>query len=392
MNICFVYQSDYPWDIRVEKFLYSLRDRGYRVFLVCRNLKSRKEREVNDNINFRRLPRLPSTLNWLNKILSLPFYLNFYWLYHIVQCVRNDQCDVIIIRDLPLLPLGIIVAKIFRIKIIYDMAECYPNMYKSMLKLEENKLKNFIFKNQFIATAVEYVSVHAVDNIIVMIEESRDRLINKGVASDKILIIKNTPRLSAVVPSKRKYENKPVLKLLYVGFVTGLRGIDLTIKALAKYYSSKKDIDPLIEFNIIGIGTAINSLKQLIHHYNLDECIHLHGWCSHDVVKEFFNKSDVGILTYPQCAHWNSTIPNKLFDYMAMGLPVIASEVRPIKRIVDETGCGICIDPDDYDAFIAALYKMTNPEYRAQVGQRGISAVSDKYNWEHDIKKLWTIL
>ena len=391
MKICFVYQSDYPWDVRVEKLIKSISGRGHQVFLVCRNMKRRTLREVSDGINMRRLPFLPAMPISINKIISIPFYINPVWIFHIMQCVRKDKCDVIIIRDLPLLLMGIVVAKLLRKQIIYDMAECYPNMYQSMLMLENNKIVNFLLKNHYIASIVEFIAIHNVDNIIVMIEESRERLLAKGVDQDKILIIKNTPSIKDQLGKSKKYEEKKTLRLLYVGFVTRLRGIEFAIEGLNYYYNHIVS-DIRVEFNVIGIGPALGYLEGLINKYKLDKYVNLLGWCSHGVVEEFYKDSDVGVLTYPQCSHWNSTIPNKLFDYMAMGMPIIASEVKPIKRIIDDVGCGVTINPDNPKTFSTCLLKMLDCDYRNQLGIRGIEAIKNKYNWENDIKKLWKIL
>ena len=181
MKICFVYQSDYPWDVRVEKLVQSIRSRGHEVFLVSRNIKRRARTEVVDDINMRRLPFFPAIPTAMNKMISIPFYFNPLWFYYIMKCVRKDKCDVIIVRDLPLLFMGIIVARILKKRIIYDMAECYPNMYQSMLQLESKKIGNFILKNHYLATIIEYISIHNVNNIIVMIEESRTRLLSQNI-------------------------------------------------------------------------------------------------------------------------------------------------------------------------------------------------------------------
>jgi len=391
MKICLVYQSNYPWDVRVEKISKSITNKGHDVYILCRNTANKKRKEQLDGLNIRRLRYIKILRDIGNKIISAPFYFNIFWLYYIIKCVNEEKCDTIIVRDLPLLLMGVIASIILRKKIIYDMAECYPNMYKSMLKFEDKKLFNFFIKNHILASAIERICINLSDNIISMIEESRERLISKKVNKDKILIIRNVPSKYSFPGLQREYNQKKKLKLLYVGFITKLRGIDLAIEGI-RYYCKCCNNSTDIEFNIIGKGTAMDYIISLIDKYNLNEIVKLHGWCDFEKVKKYYNLSDIGILTYPQCEHWNSTIPNKLFDYMAMGMPIIASDVIPIKRIISEVNCGLTYDAYDFKKFAEILNIMKDSKARKQFGTNGYIAIQTKYNWEHDIDKLWNII
>ena len=60
-----------------------------------------------------------------------------------------------------------------------------------------------------------------------------------------------------------------------------------------------------------------------------------------DVERSFRRTMDVGLVPHHADEAWNTTIPNKLFDYMAAGLPVISSDARPCARILRSTGAGL---------------------------------------------------
>ena len=167
-----------------------------------------------------------------------------------------------------------------------------------------------------------------------------------------------------------------------MGFVTEIRGIDLAIRGINVLHSRRPDIK--LKFDIIGIGAAVPDLKDLMAQFGLEELVTCHGWCDHDFVDELYEQCNVGVLTYQNCPHWNHTIPNKLFDYMLAGYPVLATTVKPIARIVKATGCGVICDDESPESVANALELLIDPENRQEMGLAGQKAVVDRYNWEAD--------
>jgi glycosyltransferase involved in cell wall biosynthesis len=81
--------------------------------------------------------------------------------------------------------------------------------------------------------------------------------------------------------------------------------------------------------------------------------------------------------------------PVKLFEYMAAGLPVVASNFPLWKEIVEGNRCGITVDPLDPKAIAQAIeYLLAHPEEARQMGENGRRAVEEKYNWEKEAEKL----
>ncbi|MDP1879594.1 MAG: hypothetical protein Q8K60_01480, partial [Parachlamydiaceae bacterium] len=88
MRVCFVYKSDYPWDVRVEKLVQSIINNGHEVFLVCRNIDKKPLRETYEGIHMRRLFFFQSFNRQVYNFVTVPFYLNLFWLYYIIKCVK----------------------------------------------------------------------------------------------------------------------------------------------------------------------------------------------------------------------------------------------------------------------------------------------------------------
>ena len=82
-------------------------------------------------------------------------------------------------------------------------------------------------------------------------------------------------------------------------------------------------------------------------------------------------------------------MPNKLFEYMAAGLPVVASNFPLWKEIIEGNECGLCVDPLDPRAIAQAIeHLIINPGEAQRMGENGQRAVLEKYNWEKESVKL----
>ena len=385
-RICFVYKEDFPWDVRVEKILRTLSDAGYEMSLICRNNKRLPRRENESGFDIFRLPHLPGFGGRLNNLLSIPFYFNPFWFFWIWNYSRSIKPKIMIVRDLPLMPLSILVGKILGIRVVFDMAECYPEMYASTLQFSDSKISKRVLKNPGFARVMEKFSFRHGDHVFVMIEESRDRLLRIGANPEKITIVSNTPS-PVGTEQPRRHEASDVLRLLYVGFVTRIRGIDNVLHGLRAYLDTQ-NTPARIEFNVVGIGAALSDYRQLCRELKLDDHVKFHGWCSQDEVDDLYSSSDIGVLTYHVCSHWNHTIPNKIFDYMLAGMPVLATDVVPVKRIVESVGCGMIFRDYDAEAFAHCLARLADAELRNQMAAQGTEAIVSQYNWEVDTVRM----
>ena len=92
----------------------------------------------------------------------------------------------------------------------------------------------------------------------------------------------------------------------------------------------------------------------------------------------------------PTTLNHRLTTPNKLFEAMAAGVPVLASDLPGMSTIVRETGCGRLVDPARTDQIAAALRDMLeHPADRAAMGSRALDAVRDRYNWPSQAANLF---
>ncbi len=389
MRCLFIYKEEFPWDVRVEKIINGLIGAGHEVVLVCRNLAQAPVEERFNEFTIRRLPRTKWLPGFFRKALNVALWFNPIWLVTILRAVVAFRPQLIIVRDLPLVAAGVIAARFSRSRVIFDMAECYPEMYRSARQFEQARQAVDFIKSPWLAERYERSAVKAVDHIFVMIDESRDRLLRIGVDSAKVTIVSNTPPLARIPARPRVHEGQD-LRIIYVGFITRLRGLDYLICGVREFLSSAAKAQ--ISLDIVGKGEASHELLALVKKLHLESHVRIHGWLPQSTVSELFSQSNVGALTYRICSHWNHTIPNKIFDYMAAGLPVLATAVEPIERILRANDCGLVCRGDDPSDVAKSLSKLMDPSLRQRLGNNGHEAVRGQYNWEADERRMVQVL
>lgn len=381
-----MFKEDYPWDVRVEKIVRALVRHGHDVVLVCRNLDRLPEREEGPGFLIRRLPPLRRWPRVVRKLLNVPAWCNPLWLAVLWRNVRAQRTQVIIVRDLPLMLAGIVIGRLLGARVVFDMAECYPEMYRSIQRFTGFNLTRAIVRNPAITAVYERLVLSLCDHALVVIEESRDRLLRMGVPGKKITVVSNTPDISRA-DDRVKYHEGRELRLVYVGFLTRLRGLDVLLEGVRKFLDMSGGSSP-IKVDLIGKGSAREELEERVGQLDLGPIVTIHGWLEPKQVEGLLDRGNVGVLPYRVCEHWNHTIPNKLFDYMAAGMPVLATEVGPIARIVRAVGCGVICRDQDPDDLAQCLSRLANPEIRQSLASAGVRGVRERHNWEMDERRL----
>jgi glycosyltransferase involved in cell wall biosynthesis len=389
MRILHIWDGDYPWDVRVEKINDTLLENGHEVVLVCRNLARKQLVEEHRGITIYRLPILGGGNEYLNGMLSFPFFFNPIWKQHTLDIAKKTKAELIIVRDLPLALMGINVGKIMGIPVIMDMAENYPCMLEAMIQCDKGNILNYLIRNPYLAKLVEKRVFNDIDGVMVVIDESRDRLISLGVDPKKITIINNTPPSNTIYshevldkPIDDIFHNPDNLILLYNGLTNPARGILDFVSTMPKILEKH----PNVKLVINGKGKHDNQIYKVVKTLNLEKSVYHKGWVSYEDKLKYLYHCDVGLIPYFITSHWNTTIPNKIFDYMAMKKPVLSSNIIPTARIMKETGSGLVYDRNNVHDLCDKIGQLMDKNNRQTFGENGYQAIINQYNWDNDKK------
>src|SRR6185437_13478873 len=195
-SIVYVWDADYPWDVRTEKVTLALTRAGHTVNIVARNRAWKQSTEVLPEGTVRRMAPWKGLGRRLDNALSFPAFFSPRWINLIDRTCRDAKADLIIVRDLPLCPTAISCGKRLGIPVVLDMAENYRASMRMLWEPARNTLFDFFASNPSITATVERSCVRDVDHIIVVVEESANRVAALGVPRDKLTVVSNTPPLA----------------------------------------------------------------------------------------------------------------------------------------------------------------------------------------------------
>ncbi len=385
-----IYAEDYPWDVRIEKILGGLAIHGHNVSLVCRNLNRSDRTEQIGNILCLRVLN-PRIGRFWQSLFSIPAFFNPVWKLAIREAISINQIDLVIVRDLPLAPLALSEANHAGIPCIVDMAENHPEMWKQVGLNDSWKIRSFIFKNPYLAKKMEFNVANSSAVIFVVVEEMQNHLLSLGANPNNVYVVSNTPELKNVsqCPTPTSVTlGKKYLDIVYTGLITKRRGLDKVIETL----STLKNMTPLPRLQIIGAGDNVEELKKLTQSLQCEHQIHFHGWVDHKNLTAMIAEFDVGIIPHPRNGHTDNTIPNKIFDYMAVGKPVLVSNARPLKRLVENFNCGRVYIDGSLDSMANAIKAFSDWGQNFEMGVNGYNAVRLQYNWKTDFKRVLEII
>lgn len=113
------------------------------------------------------------------------------------------------------------------------------------------------------------------------------------------------------------------------------------------------------------------------------------GFISRDKVSEILGQVKLCLLLFHPEPNHIAAQPNKLFEYLSAGFPVVASDFPLWREIIDGAKCGLLVDPFDVKAIAEAIiWLLENPHEAEVMGKRGQEAVDQKFNWNTEADKL----
>jgi glycosyltransferase involved in cell wall biosynthesis len=167
--------------------------------------------------------------------------------------------------------------------------------------------------------------------------------------------------------------------LIYVGGVSFSRGLREMVEAAERL--------PKVRLHLVG---SIEGSGERAYLEKRDPTrVVVEPWMQPLDVYRRLAQADIGIALLHSIPRYRDALPVKLFEYMAAGLPVIASDFPAWREIVSVSNCGLLVDPAKIDAFCEAVaFLAGNPTERQRMGENGRRAVKTTYSWQRESGEL----
>ncbi len=364
---------------------------GFRIDRIDRNpihYRLLRGMKIGVGIARRRLPfaflfaPLTPLLVALRRALLVPhkplMFLDYYWRAYRLVCA--DPPQALHAHDLNTLPVAAALARRLRLPLTYDAHELYPEM--STLSPREAATWRFL----------ERRLARRADHVLTVCDSIAAELVRRyGVARPTVLL--NCPAVTngghadgpvgdlvAHIATKSPAGGaEPVI--LYQGGFSPNRGLDTLVRSAHGVGRGA--------ILLMGWGPLEDELRELIAGERLERRVRIVAPVPPEQVVAHAARAAVGVIPYEPVGLNNTyTTPNKLFDYMAAGLPVAASRLPELTRFVEGGGIGLTFTPGDPADLAGALNAiLADPARYARMRERAAAAAA-RYTWERESRKL----
>lgn len=292
----------------------------------------------------------------------------------VLEAALALDADVYHLHDPELLPAGLKLKRRGK-RVIFDAHEDLPRQILSKPYLHPLLRRSI----SAMAGGFERFACRRLDAVVAATPAIRDKFTGLGIAATDVNNFPMPGELEADVPWNEKGKN-----VCYVGGITAIRGIREVVEAMAL---TKTDA----QLNLGG-GFPERDVKAQVETSPGWSKVHELGFLSRDEMRETLGRSVAGLVTFLPFPNHVDAQPNKMFEYMSAGLPVIASDFPLWREIIEGNACGICVDPLDPAAIAAAIDRLVgDPDVARKMGENGRRAVRERYNWAVEEQKLFAL-
>ncbi|MEM4330379.1 MAG: glycosyltransferase family 4 protein [Candidatus Bilamarchaeaceae archaeon] len=356
-KVCHISTVHPLYDTRIfYKECTSLANAGYNVSLVIQHIRS----EIINGIQVVPLPKPKNRLERLTKTSI-----------HALALSCTTYADIYHFHDPEIFFIGLIF-KLLGKKVIYDAHEDTPKQILSKQYIP----KFFRPMVSKLAQFLENFSAKKFDAIVCSTPTIRDRFLKLGCNA---IDVANYPLLSEFKSINPDWSKKD-RAVCYVGNIVKIRGIFEIVEAI----SLTKGVKLFLAGNFVE-KKEFETIKKRKGWENVEYL----GFIDRYHLASVFSKSIAGLVILHPTLNYIDALPVKMFEYMAAGLPVIASNFSLWREIVEGNKCGICVNPlNPKEIAEAIMYLINNTDVAKEMGENGRNVVFEKYNWEIESNKL----
>jgi glycosyltransferase involved in cell wall biosynthesis len=284
-------------------------------------------------------------------------------------CLARDA-DVYHCHEPDALLIGVLAKYLKGKRVVYDIHEHWPSEIPFDLGIQDSTLVQKTLSA--LVSGVEIVLARRAESTFAVSESVAARFREKGIEP---AIISNYSIADLDIPYNPVRSGR---KLMFVaGNIHAFHGVGECIRAVSRVKEDYPDV------TLTLVGNVREDLDEHINGADHNEFITSTGFLPYREMYEKLNEGTIALLVFQPTYHNISIgLPNKLFDYMLLGLPVIASDLPEIRRVVGKADCGILVDPASVNDIADAIsYLFEHPEEARRMGANGRKAVLERYNW-----------
>ena len=280
------------------------------------------------------------------------------------------KIKALVANDLDTLLPNYLVSRLRRVPLIYDSHEYFTEVPELT---DRAFVKSFwLFLEKRIVPGIRFASTvnDSLASIYEMLYGTKFEVIRN-------LPLKNPPIEEFEIPEW--ISGKRVV--LYQGAVNMARGIETVIEAVREM----KDV----VFIIAGTGDCFEKIKNYIKTEELGDRVYMTGRLDPARLKSLTRQAHLGVsLELNLSLNYYYALPNKLFDYIQAGIPVLVSSFPEMRTIVEKYGTGLVVDSSDIKQIKQLIYEMLHDDQKRSIWISNSVSAREELNWENEQKRL----
>jgi glycosyltransferase involved in cell wall biosynthesis len=362
-----------PKDERIfHKIAQSLSSNGFEVFIICSTHEISERIDGIEIIGFDQKSEVASFFTKVRKLNRL---------------LKTVDADIIHACE----PMGVLFGFIFKlksrarkkVKIFYDVTEWYP----------ENIVKNSSIVYKPFKLILGYIFNFIVSNlsdVIILGEIYKKKRYDFFAPHKKKYIVSYYPILKHYIPSTMEFNEKEIV----FGFA-GVISISRGLKIIADTLTHLKRNNLNLSIRLILVGRFEDEFEKSVIN-DIEEVgikVELHDWTDYTSFQKHLYQAHICFDLRPKNKIYERSLPIKIFDYMALGKCIVASDFKPIRDILKESNSGILVDSSNINEIVSAIENLLkNPKRISEFGNNGRKAAEDHFNWtkcEEELLKIY---
>jgi glycosyltransferase involved in cell wall biosynthesis len=259
-------------------------------------------------------------------------------------------------------------------KVIYDVHE---DVAKDIFdkKYIPRLIRPFV---QAVVHSFEWLAAASFDRVVAATSS-----IARNFPARKVTLVRNVPIGEELLqPDPKPFRERP-RNVVYIGGLAPFNGVEQMVKAMGML-PAEANVRLILAGKFVSAEQEA-AIRQLPGWARVD----YHGWIGREKIPALFGQARAALVVYQPTPNTMECEPNKFFEVLSAGLPLIASELPHWRRFIEEHQCGIALDPTSPAAIASAIHQMVDqPDQAEAMGQNGRIAVARDYNWVTDAARL----
>jgi glycosyltransferase involved in cell wall biosynthesis len=381
-----VRHSYYPSELNVKREADALHEAGFDVHVICLCGDGEAPTETVDGVSVYRLPvghRRGNIARYLWEYNA--FFVLASW--KLARLHRRFRFAAVQVNTMPdYLVFVALYPKLTGAKVVLHLHEPVPELFQTMFP---DRWYTRLFVR--LTAAVEQASIRFADRALTVTDQMRDNFVRRGADPSKFTVVVNVPDsrrfeiarwehlIAKVAPVKREERARGVFRVLTHGAIEERYGYDTIVRAVAR---AAPDV-PGIEFNFMGTGGYLPALQALAAELGIRERVHYLGFVSFERMIEEILLADVCVVPVKRSPYSILVHTNKMFEYMALGRPVIASRLDSVAAYAPDDAVVFFEPGNDADLADKLRWAAAHPE---ELAHRVVAATAlyESLRWDRE--------